>query len=105
MVEQLTDAKFKAEVVDKGGVAVVDFWAVWCGPCQAMAPNVEALSEEFAGKARFYKMDVDAEREVPAQFGIMSIPTLIFFKDGEVAQKSVGLKSKEQLAQILNSLV
>lgn len=105
MVEQLTDARFKAEVEDKGGVAVVDFWAVWCGPCQAMGPNVEALSEEFAGKARFYKMDVDAEREVPAQFGIMSIPTLIFFKDGAVAQKSVGLKSKEQLAQILNSLV
>lgn len=105
MVEQLTDASFKAEVEDKGGVAVVDFWAVWCGPCQAMGPNVEALSEEFAGKARFYKMDVDAEREIPSQFGIMSIPTLIFFKDGAVAQKSVGLKSKEQLAQILNSLV
>lgn len=105
MVEQLTDAKFKAEVEDKGGVAVVDFWAVWCGPCQAMGPNVEALSEEFAGKARFYKMDVDAERDIPSQFGIMSIPTLLFFKDGAVAQKSVGLKSKEQLAQILNSLV
>lgn len=105
MVEQLTDASFKAEVEDKGGVAVVDFWAVWCRPCQAMDPNIEALSEEFAGKARFYKMDVDAEREVPSQFGIMSIPTLIFFKDGAVAQKSVGLKSKEQIAQILNSLV
>ncbi len=105
MVEQLTDAKFKAEVEDKGGVAVVDFWAVWCGPCQAMGPNVEALAEEFAGKARFYKMDVDAEREVPSQFGIMSIPTLLFFKDGAVVQKSVGLKSKEQLAQILSSLV
>lgn len=105
MVEQLTDAKFKAEVEDKGGVAVVDFWAVWCGPCQAMGPNVEALAEEFEGKARFYKMDVDAEREVPSQFGIMSIPTLLFFKDGAVVQKSVGLKSKEQLAQILNSLV
>lgn len=105
MVEQLTDASFKAEVEDKGGVAVVDFWAVWCRPCQAMGPNIEALSEEFAGKARFYKMDVDAEREVPSQFGIMSIPTLIFFKDGAVAQKSVGLKSKEQIAQILNSLV
>lgn len=105
MVEQLTDASFKAEVEDKGGVAVVDFWAVWCSPCQAMGPNVEALSEEFAGKARFYKMDVDAEREVPSQFGIMTIPTLLFFKDGAVAQKSVGLKSKEQIAQILNSLV
>lgn len=105
MIEQLTDATFKAEVEGKGGVAVVDFWAVWCGPCRALAPHVDALASEYEGRARFYKMDVDANQEIPANLGIMSIPTVIFFKDGQVAQKSVGLRSKDQLAKILNELL
>lgn len=105
MIQQLTDENFAAEVVEKGGVAVVDFWAVWCGPCRALAPQIDALANDYAGKVRFYKMDVDAARETPSELGIMSIPTVIFFKDGQQVEKSVGLKAKDQLAKILDGVL
>ena len=105
MIQQLTDENFAAEVVEKGGVAVVDFWAVWCGPCRALAPQIDALANDYAGKVRFYKMDVDAAREIPSELGIMSIPTVIFFKDGQPVEKSVGLKAKDQLAKILDGVL
>ena len=105
MIQQLTDENFAAEVVEKGGVAVVDFWAVWCGPCRALAPQNDALANDYAGKVRFYKMDVDAARETPSELGIMSIPTVIFFKDGQPVEKSVGLKAKDQLAKILDGVL
>ena len=105
MIQQLTDENFAAEVVEKGGVAVVDFWAVWCGPCRALAPQIDALANDYAGKVRFYKMDVDAARQPPSELGIMSIPTVIFFKDGQPVEKSVGLKAKDQLAKILDGVL
>ena len=105
MIQQLTDENFAAEVVEKGGVAVVDFWAVWCGPCRALAPQIDALANDYAGKVRFYKMDVAAARETPSELGIMSIPTVIFFKDGQPVEKSVGLKAKDQLAKILDGVL
>ena len=105
MIQQLTVENFAAEVVEKGGVAVVDFWAVWCGPCRALAPQIDALANDYAGKVRFFKMDVDAARETPSELGIMSIPTVIFFKDGQPVEKSVGLKAKDQLAKILDGVL
>lgn len=105
MIQQLTDENFKAEVVEKGGVALVDFWAVWCGPCRALAPQVDALAKDYEDRVRFYKMDIDAARDTPAELGVMSIPTIIIFKDGEPVQKSVGVKAKAQLAEILDGVL
>lgn len=104
MVEKLTDSTFDAALA-KGGVAAVDFSAAWCGPCRALAPNFEALAENYAAKAAFYKVDIDEAGDVAAKFGIMSVPTILFFKDGQVAQKSVGLKTTPALAQILDTLL
>ncbi|MGN0029830.1 MAG: thioredoxin [Marinilabiliaceae bacterium] len=105
MIQQLTDENFKAEVVEKGGVALVDFWAVWCGPCRALAPQVDALAKDYEDRVRFYKMDVDAARDTPSELGVMSIPTIIIFKDGQPVEKSVGLKAKDQLAKILDGVL
>lgn len=105
MVQQLDDNSFKAEVTDKGGIAVVDFGAAWCGPCRALAPQFEALAEANADKARFFKVDIEQAEQTASDLGIMSVPVVIFFKDGKPAEKSVGLKKKEQLEQILNSVL
>lgn len=104
MINQLSDANFASEI-NKDGVAVVDFWAAWCGPCRALAPQVEALANQYEGKANFFKMDIDANPDTPAGLGIMSIPTVIFFKDGKVADKSVGLVSKDALAAKLEAIL
>ncbi len=104
MTQQLTDETF-ASAINDGGLVVVDFGAAWCGPCRALAPQYEALSEAYEGKAKFYKVDIDEAQETAANLGIMSVPTVLFFKGGQIAQKSIGLKSKEQLAQIVEGLL
>ena len=101
MTQQLTDETF-ASAINDGGLVVVDFGAAWCGP---LAPQYEALSEAYEGKAKFYKVDIDEAQETAANLGIMSVPTVLFFKGGQIAQKSIGLKSKEQLAQIVEGLL
>ena len=99
MVKVVTDANFKEET--KEGLSVTDFWATWCGPCRMQSPVLEELDEEIGDSVKFVKMDVDENAEVPASFGIMSIPTLLVKKDGEVVEKLIGYHSKEQIEEIL----
>lgn len=99
MVKVVTDANFKEETNE--GLSVTDFWATWCGPCRMQSPVLEELDEEIGDNVKFVKMDVDENPEVPASFGIMSIPTLLVKKDGEVVEKLIGYHSKEQIEEVL----
>lgn len=85
-----TDASFATDIAT--GLALVDFWAEWCGPCQMMLPRLEELAVQVAGKAKVLKMDVDANPQTPGQFRIMSIPTMILFKDGQPVEKWIGVQ-------------
>ena len=95
----LTNEDFKEAI--KEGVTLVDFFATWCGPCKMLSPVVEQLAEEMGDRANFFKVDVDEADEIAAEFGIMSIPTLIVFKDGEPVKKSVGFQPKPVLKAML----
>lgn len=92
----ITKDNFDAEVLHAGKLAVLDFWAAWCGPCMMLKPVFEELSQEMP-QVKFCKLDVDEERELAVQYGIESIPTLLFFKDGRVIHKLVGLRGKDEL--------
>ncbi|MBI5803851.1 thioredoxin [Candidatus Pacearchaeota archaeon] len=97
------DEKSFNEFVRKG-MAVVDFWAGWCGPCKIVAPIFEEVSKEMKGKIKFGKIDVDKETELAQKFEVMSIPTMIFFKDGEQVDRAIGVLSKEELNEKLESI-
>ncbi|ATO44212.1 thioredoxin [Loigolactobacillus coryniformis] len=99
MVQAITDKNFSQET-DKG-VVLTDFWATWCGPCRMQSPVVEQLAEDYDGEVKFTKMDVDANPATAQSFGIMSIPTLLVKKDGEVVETLVGYHTKDQLDQVL----
>ena len=93
------------QVLKSSSVVVVDFWATWCGPCRMLAPTVEEVSELMEGKVVVAKCNVDEVREVAMKYRIMSIPTLIYFKNGEVVDKTVGVVSKEDIVSKINSLL
>ena len=93
------------QVLKSSSVVVVDFWATWCGPCRMLAPTVEEVSELMEGKAVVAKCNVDEVREVAMKYRIMSIPTLIYFKNGEVVDKTVGVVSKADIVSKINSLL
>ena len=96
----VTDANFQAEVEGSGDLTMVDFWATWCGPCRIVAPVVEELATEYAEKGlKVGKLDVDANPQTAAKFGIRSIPTILFFKDGEIVDRVVGAMPKPHFAE------
>jgi thioredoxin len=101
----ITDASFTSDVVNSPLPVLVDFWAAWCGPCRAIAPVIEQLAVDFAGKARIGKLDVDANQRTAARFGVQSIPTLLILKKGKEVDRIVGLQSKEALSARLNNFV
>lgn len=101
MVKVVTDATFEEET--KSGVTLTDFWAEWCGPCKMQSPVIEQMSEDSDGTVEYLKMDVDENPETARQFGIMSIPTLLVQKDGEVVDTLIGYHSQEQIEQVLNN--
>ncbi|WP_017370906.1 thioredoxin [Lactococcus garvieae] len=103
MEYNITDATFKEEI--KEGLVLVDFWATWCGPCRMQAPILEQLGEELdESELKICKLDVDENPETPQAFGVMSIPTLIFFKDGQMVKQVVGVQTKAQLKAIVVEL-
>lgn len=100
-----TDANFKSEVLDSSQPVLVDFWAEWCGPCKMIAPTIEELAADFDGKAKVAKVNVDEQPNLAQQYGVRSIPTLLFFRDGKVAEQMVGAAPKDTLADKLNNLI
>lgn len=101
MAEILTADNFKEKVVEAKGTVLVDFFATWCGPCKMIAPVVEQLATEYEGKAAVYKLDVDEAQEIGMEYRIMSIPTLVIFKNGQEAERIRGAVSKEELADAM----
>tara|TARA_B100000287_G_scaffold389404_1_gene399451 strand:- start:359 stop:673 length:315 start_codon:yes stop_codon:yes gene_type:complete len=104
MAKEITDSNFK-DLIKSDQPLVVDFWAPWCGPCKMLGPVIDELSDEFEGKAIIGKMNVDENSEVSSQFGIRSIPTILFFKNGEQVDKVVGLLTKPALEEKIKSLL
>ncbi|HOV79515.1 MAG TPA: thioredoxin [Bacillota bacterium] len=101
----LSDNDFKKLISESATPVLVDFWAEWCGPCKMIAPVVEEIADEFKGKVRVGKLNVDENQGVPADLGIMSIPTLVVFKDGREVERSIGYKTKDELRHLLKKYV
>ena len=104
-VLELTDDNFETEVIKSGTPVLVDFWAEWCRPCQMLGPTIDQLAEEFKGKVKVGKVDVDNNRNAALQFAINSIPTILLFKDGQIVNKFVGMRPKAELSDALTKVV
>lgn len=104
-VLHISDDSFDAEIMKSDVPALVDFWAAWCGPCRAIAPVVEELAAQYEGKFKFAKLNVDENPKTPGQYGIRAIPTLIFFKDGQVAEQITGAVSKAHIENAITKLL
>lgn len=102
---ELNKENFKSEIEDYKGVSLVDFWASWCGPCQMASPILEEVAKEMTGKAKFAKLNVDDSQEVASRFGVMSIPTFIFFQDGQEVDRKIGLLEKEEIKANIEKLL
>ncbi|MDW8262308.1 MAG: thioredoxin [Phycisphaerales bacterium] len=103
-VKEFTDDNFEQEVLRSSTPVLVDFWAEWCQPCRMLAPTIDKLAQDYAGKVKVGKLDCDSSRKTAAQYGINSIPTVLFFKNGQVVNRIVGLKREQDFRAILDSL-
>ena len=102
---KVEDASWDAEVMKAPELVMVDFWAVWCGPCQMVAPIVDELANEYAGKVKVRKLNTDENPEVAGRYQVMSIPTILFFKNGQVVEKLVGARPKRQFKEMIDQLL
>ncbi|MBI3803315.1 MAG: thioredoxin [Nitrospirae bacterium] len=102
---KISGQKWEDEVLKAPGSVMVDFWAAWCGPCQMIAPTIDELAVEYAGKLKVCKLNTDENPEIAGRYQIMGIPTLLFFKDGKLVDKIVGAASKKQFKQKIDSLL
>ncbi len=103
-VSELTELNFETEVLKSTTPVLVDFWAEWCGPCRMIAPMIDKVADEFAGKIKVGKVDTDSNRDIALKYKISNIPTLILFKDGQEAQRFVGIPREQPFREALNSL-
>ena len=104
-VYEFTDNNFDSDVINSDVPVLIDFWAVWCGPCKAIAPVIEEVANEFEGKVKVGKVDVDQNQDTAMKYGVRSIPTLLIIKDGEVVNQIVGAVPKSNITDILNKVV
>ena len=102
LIKHVSDTSFQADVLQSGTPVLVDYWAEWCGPCKMIAPILDEVAGAYQGKLTIAKMNVDENREIPAKFGIRGIPTLMLFKDGELAATKVGALAKAQLTAFID---
>ncbi|HJM82048.1 MAG TPA: thioredoxin [Nitrospinota bacterium] len=100
-VEEFTDSNFDEKVLKGDNLTVVDFWADWCAPCKMIAPTIEELATKFNGKVSMGKLNVDENNKTATKYGIRSIPTLLFFKDGSIVNQVVGVRSKDELEEVI----
>ncbi len=105
MEMKFTSANFDTEVLKSDIPVVVDFFATWCGPCKMMAPVIETLASEYAGKVKVGKLDVDENQDIAARYGVMSIPTILMFKNGQLVSKTVGVQNKAVLVNAINQMI
>jgi thioredoxin 1 len=103
-VKEFTDQNFETEVLKSSTPVLVDFWAEWCPPCRMLTPTIEKLANDYSGKVKVGKVDTDSNRDVSIKYGIMSIPTVILFRNGEVTQKFVGLRNEREFREALDAL-
>jgi len=101
----ISDKNFKDEVLKSDLPVLVDFWAEWCGPCKMLAPVIEELAKEYLGKIKFAKLNVEGNQNIPTRYGIMSIPTLIFFKNGKIVDQITGALTRQQLKRKIEELI